>query len=308
MRVNSRRSRALIVTLAIGLVILAVLSAGCEPEDYQKPIRQFQDASKVVISATEALLKNMNTIEQNHEVDQRIFEKRDLNLPEINKLEIISPTEIKIRTNALHALAQYTTNLAELAQGKPAASVGDSTAKLGTSLDQLAEDAKSLQVTRSFFDNNPRFGGALSSAGSAIGMVAQLMMKNKARRVIEQSIVDNDPAVTQLLDLIGEDANAAYQRQKNALGYFGTIASKAYQDELGRNPDPVELLNFAVMIKAYRAQVAQLADPSNAISKMRKAHDALVACVKSHKNPTAISELNSAVMDFVNAVRPLAAI
>lgn len=67
---DRRRTSVILVLLAVTLA----LQAGCGPEDYQKPIKQFQDASAVVITATEAFLNNMNTIEQNKAIDEAIFE------------------------------------------------------------------------------------------------------------------------------------------------------------------------------------------------------------------------------------------
>jgi hypothetical protein len=67
------------------------------------------------------------------------------------------------------------------------------------------------------------------------------------------------------------------------------------------------LLSLADTIKSYRAQAMQLsaANPAPAITKMRQAHEALVSYVKSNKNPKTLSELVTAVQDFVNATRPL---
>src|SRR6266849_1445483 len=94
--------------LVLSLAVSFVFQLACGPEDYQKPVQQFQDASTVVISATRAFLTNENTVEQNKALDDLVFERKPLSLAEIDKIEIISQKEIKIRTDALDALAQYT--------------------------------------------------------------------------------------------------------------------------------------------------------------------------------------------------------
>src|SRR5579863_5504166 len=68
---------------ALALVVLAVLQIGCGPEDYQKPIQQFQDASAVVINTTRMFLGNMNVIEQNEELDNVVFQRKPLDLAKL---------------------------------------------------------------------------------------------------------------------------------------------------------------------------------------------------------------------------------
>lgn len=291
----------------LSVVILSVLAIGCGPEDYQKPIQQFQDASTVVINTTRSFLGNMNTIEQNEELDDVVFQRKTLDLPALGKIEIISPAEVKIRTDALDALAQYTSNLAQLAQGKAGSAVGDSTTKLGASLKALATDAQKLPAAKSTFLDNAKFSGIVSAAANAVGAVAQLIVDHKARHEIEQSIVDNDAAVTALLQQISDDASGAYLRQQAQLGAYGIQLSRDYETELKGNPDPILLLSLARTIKSYRTQESQLsgANPAPAIDKMKKAHEALVSYVKSGKNLQTFAELVTAVQDFVTAAKPL---
>lgn len=303
--VRPRRRGCLICVLALTALIL--LQAGCGPEDYRKPIRQFQDASTVVISATRVFLNNMNAIEQDEALDDAVFQREPLDLPGLNKIQIISPAEIKIRTDALDALAQYTSNLAQLAQGKPGSAVGDSTTKLSASLKTLADDAGKLPATKATFLNNARLSGMVSGAASAVGAVAQLIVEHKARREIERSIVSTDAAIEKLIQQIGDDAQGAYLRQQAQMGDYGNELSKDYEKELKRNADPILLLSLARTIQAYRTQESQLsqANPAPAIDKMKKAHEALVSCIKSGKNPETFAELVAAVQDFVAAVKPL---
>jgi len=298
---HGRRFRRLFLTV-IALVVL--LQAGCGPEDYQKPIEQFQDATAVVSDSTRVFMGNMNLIEQNAQLDRLIFEKKPINLPVLNKLQIISPDEIKIRCDALDALAQYTVNLAQLAKGKEAAEVGESTKKLSDSIKTLSDDAKKLPG--GFFDN-AKFSGVASAAASAVGAVAQLMVQHKARHEIEQSIENDDAAVTALIQLISDEATASYLRQQAQLGAYGDQLSRDYDLEIKGNPDPILLLGFAREMKNYRAQQVQLsqANPTTALGKMKKAHEALVAYARSKKSPKNLKELITAAREFANAAEPL---
>src|SRR2546423_13907315 len=86
---------------AILVCLLLLALTGCGPEDYQKPIQQFQDASAVVISTTNTFLNNENLIEQNKAIDQIVFEEKGLDLKQIDAIQYITPDEIKARTEAL---------------------------------------------------------------------------------------------------------------------------------------------------------------------------------------------------------------
>ena len=301
------RNRVVRSRLAISMAVCFLFQTGCGPENYQKPIQQFQDASTVVINTSREFLSNENTVEQNKVLDDLIFQRKPLNLPEIDKIEIITPDEIKIRTTALDALAQYTSNLAQLAQGKAGTAVADNTKKLSDSLKTLADDAKKLPATKTTFLDNAKFSGVVSAAGSAIGAVAQLIVEHKARRELQRSIVENDAAVTALIQQISDDATLSYERQKNQLGAYGSQLSRDYETGLKEKSDPIFLLNFAKTIKTYRTQKLQLSssNPAPAIDKMKKAHEALVSYVTSDKNPKTFADLITAVQDFVSAAQPL---
>ncbi len=295
----------------MAVAIVCVLGTGCGPKDYEKPITQFQDASAVVISATGAFLKNMNTIEQNHALDDVIFGRKPLNLPEIAKKELITPADIKLRMDALDALSQYTANLAILAQGKAGEAVGENTKELSESLKTLASDAGNLPAAKGTGLDNAKFSGIAGAAASAVGAVAQLIVDHKARREIEKSVVAQNENISALIQLIRDEAQGAYLRQQAQIGDYGDQLFLSYKQvtgqEDGHKPDPILLLYFGTIAKSYLSQKAEVANanPADAIDKMKKAHDSLVNYVKSDKSPKSLAELVSAVQDFAAAAAPL---
>jgi hypothetical protein len=321
------RSIARSLTSIVVMGVL-VLSLACRPEDYQKPIQGFQEASNTVIAADRAFLSNENTIEQNKYIDQQVFERKPLGPAEIDNQIIITPAEIKLRTEALDALSKYTANLATLAQGKADPSTGQNMKTASTNLQTSATNAgsqSSTNTTQAAFST--KFSGVAGAAAAAIGAVAQLIMDHKTRNEIEKSVKDTNDAITALITLIGDDAQGSYLRQKNQLGAYGMQLSNDYKCEIaidsdsaqganevkcprkpkGVEPDPIVLLMLADKIKASRAQEATLdnANPAPAIAQMQKAHQALVAYVTSDKSPKSLSDLATDVKDFVTAAQPL---
>jgi hypothetical protein len=307
-----------------------VWMAACGPEDYQKPILGFQNAANTVIAADRAFLNNENTNEQIHYINQRVFERQPLKQIEVEAQTLISPDEIKLRTEALDALSQYLTSLATLAGGKGDASTGQDMKASGDKLQAsaTAENSKGGS-SKTETEFSKKFSGIATAAAAAIGVVAQAVLAHRARNEIKKSVQDSDAAIAELIGLISRDAQGSYLRQKDQLGALSVQLYNGYKCEIavddvssappakdevkcptrakGVQADPVALLALADRLTALEAQKATLqqANPAAAIAQMQKAHEALVAYVKSDKNPQTLSDLITSVKNFVNSVQPL---
>ncbi len=314
--------------LAVATVMIVLLaSASCGPQDYQKPIQGFQDASNTVVSAERAFLANENTIEQDIYINQQVFEQKPLDPKQIDAQTIITPEEIKFRTDALDALCKYTVNLATLAAGKEDSSVGADTKTLSTNLQTLAKDASGKVTDKkeaSAF--NAKFSGVAGAAATAIGAVAQLILEHKARTEIRNSVNSTDKDVTALIQLIGDDAQDSYERQRTKLNNYGLQLFRDYDCEVSPEQpsqsdsntsgqigcrktrgDAASLLADADRVKAWRADQTTLAaaNPASAIAKMKKAHEDLVKYVNAPNIPQNLQQLRDSVQAFVSAAQPL---
>lgn len=312
------------------LVALAVLSVACGPDDYQKTIKEFQDAANTVIAADRTFLANANSIEENLFIDQQIFERQPFGPADVEKRTIISPEEVKLRTNALDALSQYTTSLATLANGKPDTTSGekmkDSSSSLQSSATKASSQTASTKDQKTF---NNKFAGLATAAAAAIGVVAQAILQHKAHNEIKKSVQATDKDVTALISFIGEDAQGFYLRQQSQLGIYGVQLFKIYQCEVDVNErndkvatepeikicwhakdyqaDPALLLTLSDRLKSYRQQQALLekANPAPEIVKFQKAHEALVAYVTAEKNSKNLASVIDEVNSLVAGVKPL---
>jgi hypothetical protein len=320
-----RPRRAL--ALLVGFVVLLV---ACGPDDYQKPIKEFQDSANIVIAADRIFLANANTIEENLFIDQQIFERKLFGPADVQGRTIITPEEIKLRTDALDALSQYTTSLATLANGKPDTTSGEkmkaSSSSLESSAAKAGSQAPSSKEQKAFGE---KFSGLANTAAAAIGAVAQAILQHKARIEIKKSVQTTDKDVTALIAFIGDDAQGFYLRQQSQLGIYGVQLYKIYQCEVdvqerdGKTPsdaevqicwhpkdyqaDPALLLTLSDRLKSYRQQQAILekANPQPAIAKLQKAHEALVAYVTADKNSKNLSTVIDEVNSLVAATKPL---
>jgi hypothetical protein len=297
---------------AVPVCILLLLIAGCGPEEYEKPIQQFQEASAVVISTTHDFLNNENLIEQNKAIDENVFEEKGLDLRQIDSIHIITPEEIKARTAALEALTQYLSLLGQLAQGKAASDLDAKVTTLQDATKTLSTDLGKASLAHGTLLDNNKFSGVASAALQAFGALAHLVVERRARHEIENSIVSTNSAISDLIQAISDDCAVAYAREKNALGERQSQLTNDYKEEIakkekGGTPDRIELLRLAEQIKDLRSQEAKLpaANPATAVLKMKTAHHALVEYVKSPKKPRTFADLVSAVEDFAKSAQPL---
>ena len=309
---TTRRRLGTVGNLAILVCLLLLALTGCGPEDYQKPIQQFQDASAVVISTTNTFLNNENLIEQNKAIDQIVFEEKGLDLKQIDAIQYITPDEIKARTEALDALTHYLLLLAQLAQGKAASDLDTKVKTLQDATKTLSTDLGTLPAAQGTVLDNSKFSGIASAAVQAFGAIAHLVEQRKARHEMENSILSTDSAISELIQVISDDCAVAYAREKSALGERQVQLTNDYKAEIapkekGGTPDRIELLRLAEQIKDLRSQEAKLpgANPATAILKMRGAHRALLEYVKSPKTPKTFADLVAAVEDFAKSARPL---
>jgi hypothetical protein len=300
-----RSNRSLAATLACALALLLLLTQiGCGNDDYIKPIKQFQDASAVVIASARQTYQQMNQVEENAEQDRQVFEKEPVDEKRIKARDIITKDEIDVRIRALDQLSRYTSALADLATLKAPAGVTKQFQDVSSAFTALAKDTENLSGTKSTILDNKKFSGIMSAATIAIGTVVRAIEEHKARHKIEEQIRDQDGAINALIQLLGDELDAAYQRRKQADSEEHVFLTNNLKTE----SDPALRLFLSERLKNWRNRQEALADanPQPSINAMQKAHQALVTYVTSDKGPKNLSDLYAAAQDFFSRVQPLA--
>ena len=280
---------------------------GCGTDDYRKPVEQFQSASAVVVAATRTMLARVNSVEQNGFIDQAVFERKTIDVPQLRSYELISPEEIDVRAKALDQLQAYASNLATLAQGRDVSVISDQTNSLSKTLAALSKQAASLPVSKASFLKNAQFGNSLQAVATGVGLLAEIVAQRKSRAELEKAIAGNQKPIDDLIGLLAEELDGAYARQKATLGAEQIYISKAYEQERSEShADPNALLSLGDRLKSYLQQreVLEAADPAPCLKSMQAAHDALVAYAKSKHDPKSLGDLLNAAQAFSNEVQP----
>lgn len=294
----------------LALLILLLLT-GCVPDqDYTPVVKQFQQSSDILADSFQKLLTNANLVEYEHYIDTQTFDHAQLSPTEIDRRAIITPEELKFRSDAIRALAQYTSALATLAQGKSEAKIVEDADTASTSFSTLATDAQTA-AEKHLIPSTADYAGPISSAASAAGIILGLIERHRTHEEIRQSIEQNDPALSALFAMLSTESRVIYERLKSTQSAQGVLLFADYNREITQpNPDKDYLLQLSDRIKQFRRNEALVAqsDPTKAIAAFKKSHDALVAVILAPKDarPHNLDELVASVRSFAAEVEPLA--
>jgi hypothetical protein len=289
------------------------LLVGCVPDqDYTPVITQFQQSATTLAQAFETLLANANLVEYEHYIDTQAFDHARLTPTGIDTSAIITPEELKLRSDAILALAQYTTALATLAQGKHEAQIVEDADAASTSFSTLASDAQTAAAGHHLIPATADYAGPISAAAAAAGIILGLIERHRTHEEIRRSIEKNDPALSALFSLLGSESQAIYERQKSTQSAQGVLLFTSYNREIAQpTPDKEYLLQLSDRIKQFRRNQALVAqsNPAPAIATFKKSHDALIAVILAPKDakPQSLAALIASVRSFAAEVQPLAA-
>jgi hypothetical protein len=280
-------------------------AANAEKATLETVTQQFQQATAAVIASARDFFAKMNAVEQNGSLDELAFERKPINKEAIDQIQIVSPQELKVRTDALDALSKYTTDLASLAGGASLKTFGQNLQGLSKNLKQTATDAASLPgVPKASFLKNKEFPGLIGEAVTAIGGLAALIEGRKAQNEIKAQILANDKTLTAISEAIGEEIGLAYERQRNKDSARERNLTIEYNNSLTGSDVFLSLL-LVQQVEASRAQMAALANanPAKAVAAMQKAHSAMVQYVASGKRMADLESLVVAVGGFSSAAQ-----
>src|SRR5580698_1676174 len=102
------------------LVATSALAAESKKATLQTVTQQFQQAAATVIGTTQQYVTQINGIEQNGRIEELTFGRQPLGdqvLPggPLDQLQVVSPKSLKVCSDLLKSVTQYTTDLASLA-------------------------------------------------------------------------------------------------------------------------------------------------------------------------------------------------
>jgi hypothetical protein len=292
-------------TAVSAIVALALMSSACATRRYGKPIGGFQSASAVVIASTRQWLETANKLERDHYVDAQ---RAAGDVIEPKQLEEMSRTfaapDIAARMQALRTLGEYGALLARLAATEGPQEASGAVKELGEAVKSLGTTATKLCTGPGCADGNARFQQAAGVVAKVVGRILEGWLSRKAGVALDETIVEAEQPVSELIGAIRQDIQNLAERRRQAASEQWSAAIREFNAEAKDQPASKERLRgLAERVKTQADLRERLASdaPTAALDAMDKAHRALVTYARSKKTPQTFSEVVDAIDAFATA-------
>jgi hypothetical protein len=299
MKSNSK-ARFLSVLL---LLSIAITSIGCGKKEFIEKIADFQSGVEDTTTATSIYYSELNSFERDLYLQERLYdptqkvERKDANqVPTALVGQTFNAQSIKARTDAIQLLGLYGKRLAELAGNDAPTrfatgtqSIGSNFTKLGGTFSALTGDATAAKYT-----------APLKALGTIFGVIGQSILESKRDAALTKAVKDAAPEVRIIIDLLEKDL-------ENVIGPLReTGTDQALAQVILDYNNKRTTMTFEERKKALdeirrsqdRFDIALAFNPSELMSSMREAHEALVKYASSKRTPQSLAELVNALDAF----------
>ena len=209
-----RRHFRAVALVALGFAVPAGFAADPQKASLQVVTQQFQQSPALLIASAQGFFAKMNEVEQNGKIDELAFKRKEINGGDIDLIQILTPAELKILTDSMSAISQYSVDLASLAAGSSLKTFGTNMQTFSKNMKQVGTDLGSANVPATSVLKNKDFPGAVSVIVTGIGAIAALIEGRKAQALVRKEIRDQDAAISKLLEKIATITEEAYLRQQ----------------------------------------------------------------------------------------------
>jgi len=283
-----------IIKAVTPVFILALLSA-CATVHYDKPVASFQKSVDESVTVIGKYYQELNSNERSLYLESALLDpsreilfRDEQGRPTPLAGNIFPADSIKARLDSLTLIGIYASRLSALAGNSAPAQFAGHVKVLGTNLTRLSD-------TFSFLDGSkdPTASSYVGPVASLAGLVGQMYMEHRRDEVLARAIVDGDPAVRKILELVEADLvmvidplkkTGDKQQLAEIVNYYNNNRMKMTYSERRRTIDSIK-----AAAESYSAST--VFNPSSLVSTMAEAHRALVKYAKSAKKPQDLAEL-----------------
>jgi hypothetical protein len=295
--------------LAISLVLsFTIAITGCSNDAFVKRVVDFQSGVDTTTTAIGTYYSELNDFERDLYLQERLFDpskdvltiERDPNdpskkIPTALVGQVFSAESIKARTDAIQLLGVYGRRLAELAGS-------DAPTRFAAGSQVLGDNLKNLSNTFGSLAGDPTAGKYIGPIGTLIGVIGQLILESKRDAALTKAVQEAAPLVRTIIDLLESDLNTVIGPQrltgtKQALSEIIVRYNKP-ENRTTMNLEQRQQALEEIRRAQERYDIAVAFNPSDVMSSMREAHEALVKYATSSRKPQNLAELVSALEVF----------
>jgi hypothetical protein len=294
------------------LLLTCIVLCGCAVNRYQAPVSTFRDKTHQTIGVLSDFYSSRNA----YEIDIYLESvAADISLPvqtvDANGIPtplgkpVFSPASMKARLDALNLIGAYAGRLYDLANTDAPTKFQSATTLLGQNLSSLDKTFQTLQGA-----SDPTASKYIGPISSLIGTIGQMFLEHKRDELITKAITDGAPQVDVILSQIRDDMDRIFSLEA-ITGSNEKLATlmTAYNHDRGRLSFEQRTARLSeIKAAAAEASASVGSAPSNLVTSMMNAHEALVQVARSSKDakPTNLAALNSALEAWTTQIQSLA--
>lgn len=304
------------------LFFIVSLQMACTTARYRQPISKFQAASAVVSASARKSYSESNRLNRTLEIKRLTREGKFIIASDLDKVQFFRDEDIKARFDALDRLNDYADLLVSIANSDAPENISKSAQDLTGALSNLTGTLGGLQ--NADFPNS-QFGvktqNAFGVASVIVSEVLKAFIQKKIKKGLEAAILKGEQPINELIDALSADLTVINDRYISRLKSERVDIQKLYNCEANkerRDPTFTDCKDADApfnqqVLNGYRDQLIAYADtletlkaanPTEPLSKMKKAHIKIVTLAKS-KSPADFAEAVAAIEDFANAAKRL---
>ncbi len=304
----ARNTKFRFIALSV-MLSLAVMGAGCGNKEFARKIDVFQKGINLTTTAVGTYYSELNSFERELYLQERLLDSsKAVSLTERAPKEpskkiptalagrVFNAESIKARTDAIRYLGAYGRNLAEIA-GTDAPSrfaaaskvLGENFSELGATFDKLTDDKTA-----------GKFAAPTKALSTIYGKIGELILEAKRDAALNKAVKEGAPQVRVIIDLLEEDLKTVIRPQQltgtqqalsELVNHYNANRSKLSLEERRKALDEIRRAQ-------ERYEIAVAFNPSDIMSSLRDAHEALVKYATSERKPRDLASLVSALEVF----------
>jgi hypothetical protein len=321
---NNSKSRVVTVLL---LFTLTLGIAGCDNSEYKQRIADFQQSVGLASNSIGTYFTEMNQFERELYLQDVYLHPTKTVRPRFTtdpathtmKPGLFGPFNegsIKARMDAITLLGRYGQRLTELAATDAPERFNSAAQALGNNLFNLQGTFHNLVGT-----GDPSAQNFTIPIGTIIGAIGKMIMERKRDEKLRIAIVEAAPAVRAVINQLEDDLNNIVVPQRlsgnsqslQQLIVFYNCAANPASMPPGMCPTPPPTLNLEQRRKlldnisdaARRYELFKANNPSEVLSKLRDAHEALIQYA-GNRSPKNLTALIASLDSFRNSAEQVA--
>jgi hypothetical protein len=304
------------------LLPLMLSSVACDNSQFKERIADFQESVGLVSGAVGTYYAEMNQFERELYLQDVLLHPTKIVSARGTPPTLFGPfneDSIKARMDAITLLGKYGQRLALLAGTDAPERFASASQELGTNLFNLQSTFRSLDRS-----GDPTASNFLTPIGTIVGVIGKMILEAKRDKKLRLAIDEAAPAVRTVIDLIENDLNNVIVPARltghiktlqdlveyyNCLDRTGTSSTPAssvcptppVKASLTERRDLLSRINQS----ARQYELFKTANPGEAVSSMREAHEALVKYA-ADRNPKNLAALVSTLDAFRSRAQQIA--